>query len=107
MLGLFPGLTFFHITGIFYASFQKNKYNLQFLLFPDSGIVVIYSINLQIAINNLYEYEPKRIPSKKWRECIKKIWEVDPLICPNCGGEMIKISAFNLHRGKHIQHCIL
>ena len=32
--------------------------------------------------------EERRIPSKKWRELIKKVWEVDPLECPNCGGEM-------------------
>jgi hypothetical protein len=38
------------------------------------------------------DYQPKRIPSKTWRECIKKIWEVDPLTCPNCGGEMKVIS---------------
>ncbi|GBE40240.1 hypothetical protein BMS3Bbin09_00114 [bacterium BMS3Bbin09] len=38
------------------------------------------------------QYEPKRIPSRTWRECIKKIWEVDPLECPNCGGEMRIIS---------------
>jgi hypothetical protein len=25
-------------------------------------------------------------------DCIKKIWEVDPLTCPNCGGEMKIIS---------------
>jgi hypothetical protein len=31
---------------------------------------------------------PHRIPSKKWRELIKKVWEVDPLECPHCGGEM-------------------
>ena len=34
----------------------------------------------------------KKIPSKSWRECIKKVWEVDPLECPNCGGEMKIIS---------------
>ncbi len=27
-----------------------------------------------------------------WRECIKKIWEVDPLVCPKCTGEMKIIS---------------
>ena len=36
--------------------------------------------------------------SKQWRELIKKIWEVDPLICPGCGGEM-KIIAL-LHDGE-------
>ena len=46
----------------------------------------------EVEIIDVSEYEPKRIPSKTWRECIKKIWEVDPLLCPNCGGEMKIIS---------------
>jgi len=25
-------------------------------------------------------------------ECIKKVWEVDPLICPHCQGEMRIVS---------------
>jgi hypothetical protein len=25
-------------------------------------------------------HEPRRIPSKKWRELIKKVWEADPLL---------------------------
>ncbi len=52
-----------------------------------------------VEIIDVSEYEPKRIPSKTWRECIKsvrldseKIWEVDPLECPKCGGEMKIIS---------------
>jgi hypothetical protein len=34
----------------------------------------------------------KRIPSIGWRECIKKVWEVDPLTWPKCGTEMRIIS---------------
>ena len=45
-----------------------------------------------IEIIDVSEYEPKRLPSKTWRECIKKIWEVDPLLGPNCGWEMKIIS---------------
>lgn len=30
------------------------------------------------------EPKPRRIPSKKWRELIKKVWEADPLLCPHC-----------------------
>jgi hypothetical protein len=30
----------------------------------------------------------RRIPSKKWRELIKKVWEADPLLCPHCQHEM-------------------
>ncbi len=32
-----------------------------------------------------------------WRECIKKVWKVDPLLCTNCGGEM-KILSFIYER---------
>ena len=34
------------------------------------------------------EYKPRRIPSAKWRELIKKVWEADPLLCPRCSHEM-------------------
>ncbi len=30
----------------------------------------------------------RRIPCKTWRECIRKVWEVDPLKCPRCHVEM-------------------
>lgn len=43
---------------------------------------------LQIADDRL-----KKIPSRTWRGCIKKVWEVDPLECPKCGDEM-KITSF-------------
>ena len=34
------------------------------------------------------DYQPKKHASKKWRERIKKVWEVEPLICPKCGKPM-------------------
>ncbi len=34
----------------------------------------------------------RRIPSKKWRELIKKVWEADPLLCPRCSKEMRIVS---------------
>jgi hypothetical protein len=53
-----------------------------------------------LDVIDVSEYHPPRIPSKKWRELInpsspcglrrdsRKVWEVDPLICPHCGAEM-------------------
>lgn len=41
---------------------------------------------------DIRNYKPKRIPQLMWRECIKKVWEVDPLICPKCTAEMKIIS---------------
>jgi hypothetical protein len=38
------------------------------------------------------DYHPKPIPSPLWRECIRKAFEVDPLICPSCSTEMRIIS---------------
>ena len=46
----------------------------------------------EVEIIDVSDYQPRRIPSKKWREGIKKIYQVDPLCCPNCGGEMRIIS---------------
>ena len=36
--------------------------------------------------------DPPHVPSKTWRELIKKVWEVDLLTCPRCGSEMRIIS---------------
>jgi hypothetical protein len=46
----------------------------------------------KLEIIDVSEYQPPRIPSKHWRELIKKVWEVDPLICPHCGAEMKMIA---------------
>jgi hypothetical protein len=41
----------------------------------------------------MIEEEPRPIPSKGWAELIRKVYEVDPLICPRCGGRM-RVVAF-------------
>jgi hypothetical protein len=49
-------------------------------------------IDENIEVLDVSDYKPKNIPSPTWRECIKKIWESDPLECPKCHGEMKIIS---------------
>jgi hypothetical protein len=39
------------------------------------------------------EDELRRLPAKGWAEMIRKVYEVDPMVCPQCGGTM-KIIAF-------------
>jgi len=34
----------------------------------------------------------RKIPSRTWRQLIQKAWDVDPLLCPKCGGQMRLIS---------------
>ena len=46
----------------------------------------------EVEVLDVSDYRPRKIPSPTWRECIKKVWEVDPLSCPKCGGEMKIIS---------------
>ena len=45
-----------------------------------------------VAIIDVSEHKPRRIPSAKWRELIKKVWEADPLLCPRCSKEMRIVS---------------
>jgi hypothetical protein len=39
------------------------------------------------------EEELRPIPAKGWAEMIRKVYEIDPMICPRCGGNM-KVIAF-------------
>jgi hypothetical protein len=38
------------------------------------------------------------VPSKGWAEMIRKVYEVDPLLCPSCGGRMRIISFIEDHK---------
>jgi len=44
--------------------------------------------SVNFTILDISDYEPLRAPSKTW----EKVWEVDPLTCPQCGSEMRIIS---------------
>ena len=46
----------------------------------------------EVNVIDVSKYQPKNVPSLTWRECIKKIWKDDPLICPECQSEMKIIS---------------
>jgi hypothetical protein len=47
---------------------------------------------VDFTILDVSDYDPPHVPSKTWKELIKKVWEVDPLTCPQCGSEMKIIS---------------
>jgi len=40
----------------------------------------------------IVEQEEPFVPSKGWAKMIKKVYELDPLLCPSCGGQMRIIS---------------
>ncbi|MCX8016244.1 MAG: hypothetical protein N2692_03050, partial [Patescibacteria group bacterium] len=41
----------------------------------------------------ILEEELQPVPAKGWAEMIRKVYEVDPMICPQCGGQM-RVIAF-------------
>jgi hypothetical protein len=45
----------------------------------------------------MVEEEPRPAPSKGWAEMIRKIYEVDPMICPRCGGRMRVVAFLTEH----------
>lgn len=58
------------------------------------------SAGKEVAENDVIvvsDFKTKKIPALMWRECIKKIWEVDPLLCQHCGG-LMKVVSFIYER---------
>jgi hypothetical protein len=80
---------------------------LTFSIGPDKGQVTVRYYGLyanahrgkirkagQAAVALLIREEELRpVPSKGWAEMIRKVYEVDPMVCPRCGGQM-KVIAF-------------
>jgi len=54
----------------------------------------------------IVEEEERFVPSKGWAEMIRKVYEVDPLLCPACGGRMSIIAFIEDHKviDKFIAH---
>lgn len=77
-----------------YYGFYSNKSRGLRLKNEEKGIEssIEEGQNKDIEIIDVSRYQPKKVPSLKWRECIKKIWKDDPLICPECLSEMKIIS---------------
>ena len=46
----------------------------------------------------IIEDEASFKPSRGWAEMIKKVYEVDPLLCPKCRGQMHIISFIDDHK---------
>jgi len=48
---------------------------------------------LSPAALRVVEEELRRLPAKGWAAMIRKVYEVDPMVCPKCGSRM-KVVAF-------------
>jgi len=52
----------------------------------------LHKAGAQPSYPPIIEDEPAYVPSKSWAEMMRKVYEVDPLYCPSCGGQMRIIS---------------
>jgi hypothetical protein len=59
------------------------------------------SDSVDFTILDISDYDPPHVPSKTWRELIKKVWEIDPLTCPRCGSDLPAIG-FAIRRGGRV-----
>jgi hypothetical protein len=55
-----------------------------------------------VEIIDVSEHKPRRIPSPKWRELIKKVWEADPLLCPHCCREIRIVALIDDREGEAV-----
>jgi len=57
-------------------------------LYPNAHRGKVRKANRVPVAVGMIEEEPRPVPSKGWAEMIRKVYEVDPLRCPRCGGRM-------------------
>jgi hypothetical protein len=62
----------------------------------------IMKAGLVLVVLGLKEEELRRPPAKGWSEKIRKVCEVDPFACPECGGLLFVelkgvFSSYNFH----------
>jgi hypothetical protein len=43
----------------------------------------------------MIEEEPRPVPSKGWAEMIRKVYEVDSMICPRCGSPAVLMASMS------------
>ena len=46
----------------------------------------------------IVEDELRRLPSKGWAEMIRKVYEVDPMLCPKCGSPAVLMASMSAPR---------
>jgi len=72
----------------FYSNKSRGMRRKQGILRP--GDEPLPEVPPDVDIIDVSDYNPPRIPSETWRECIKKIWEVDRCY------DKINLSAVNI-----------
>jgi len=55
-------------------------------------------VGVDFSSQPIIEDEVSFTPSRGWAEMIKKVYEIDPLVCPKCGGTMRIVSFIKDHK---------
>ena len=76
----------------YYGAYSNKVRGMQAKAENSSKDKTTETVSDEVEVIDVSKYQPKNVPSLTWRECIKKIWKADPLICPECQSEMSIIS---------------
>ena len=75
-----------------------SRINLHSHLYANAHRGKINKAGVLLSHPPIIEEEERFVPSKGWAEMIRKVFEVDPLLCPACGGQMSIISFIEDHK---------
>jgi hypothetical protein len=79
---------------VIYRSGMNPKIHRNFQIFTPCDFIAAITQHIPdksfqlVRYYGWYSNKMRGIPSKKWRDLIKKVWEADPMICPTCQREM-------------------
>jgi len=84
-----------YIYTIYFCACQvfEGLFGIEYGLYSNAHRGKMRKIGVDSSHPLIIEQEHHYVPSRGWAEMIRKVYEVDPLICPKCGAEM-KLIAF-------------
>jgi hypothetical protein len=72
---------------------DKGQITVRYGLYANAHRGMVKKASLAVSYLPMVEDKLRPLPSKGWAEMVRKVYEVDPMVCPQCGGSM-KVIAF-------------
>jgi len=83
---------------VFAVSDDARAWATQYGLYANAYRGKVRKANRVPVLLGMIEEEPRPVPSKGWAEMIRKVYEVDALICPRCGRLAVLMEAMRTAR---------
>jgi len=91
---------------VFAVSDDARAWATQYGLYANAHREKVRKANCVPVLLGMIEEEPWPIPSEGWAEMIRKVYEVDALICPRCGSLAVLMETCERYHecGPHGRH---